>query len=145
VLIVEIVEKHLIANTILRHVEPEELGSRAETLIRSLHARSLMRGRGFADMYVAALYAWHGCVPMAKLMRRMYVTANGEVPYTQQQRLREHALILSSASSGERRGAWIRFEMSIAKLFEKNRGKQDDEIDDSWVPQESPYWEIRQE
>lgn len=145
VLIVEKVEKHLIASSILRHVQPEELGSRAEILIRSLHARSLMRGRGFADMYVGALYAWHGCVPMAKLVRRTYVTAAGEVPYTRQQRLNEHELILSSTSSGERRGAWIRFGMSIARLFEKNRGKRDDEIDDSWVPQDSPYWGIRQE
>ena len=140
--IVEAVEENLISGSRIRLIAPVELGGRCVTLIRSLQGRGLISCPGFADMYVASLHAWHGCLGMAKNLRETYVTARGEVPYTPQVRWDGYNAILSCAQIEERRGnKWVRFGMSLARLFEKGRGKIDAQIHDNWVPQDSPYWQ----
>lgn len=140
VCIIEAVETRFIANCIIRSVAPDMLGDRAKALVEFLQARNLIPSPGFADMYVAALYAWDGCLNMAKLLRNTYVIPGGdEVPYKLQQRLDGHKFILSCALPEEPRGYWVRFGMSLAKPFEKGRGKADKEIHDEWVPRDSPY------
>ena len=140
--IVEAVEARFMAGSIIRSVAPEALGDRARVLVEFLQAHNLIPSPGFADMYVAALYAWHGCLNMAKLLRKTYVVPTGEeMPYRLQQRLDGHRFILSCALPEEPRGQWVRLGMSLARPFEKGRGKADRDIHDEWVPQDSPYWQ----
>ncbi len=75
--IVETVEQKFISGGFIRDGPPSLLGDRCEALVKALQGRGLITSPGFADMYVAALYSWHGCLNMAKCLRRTYETQVG--------------------------------------------------------------------
>ncbi len=141
--VVEAVEANFIAGSLIRFVEPTELGTRAERLIRVIASHDWMRAADLMGMYLGALYMWHGCLNMAKSLRTKYVSASGETAYTADLRGKAYDLLRATIIPGEPRTTWIEFGMSMARPLERSRGKPSAEIHDDWVPLESPYWRYR--
>jgi hypothetical protein len=112
-------------------------------LVNEIAGATLLDGEP-TQRYVCALYTWHGCINMAKLLRSTYVISGGEADYTRDQRIKGYAWLEECCSKETTRGnAWVRYGVSLARLFEKNRkgDKFKDAIVEDWVPQESPYWD----
>jgi len=86
VALVELVERHFIGPQLLRHEKPETIAQRAGILTDVIERVALLPHRSVPQRYVAALFGWHGCINMAKLLRRTYVTPAGEVEYKLEER-----------------------------------------------------------
>lgn len=143
VALVELVEQHLVSAVLLRALAPHVVAERAGMLVDAI-ARAGLLGGGATQSYVCALYAWHGCINMAKLLRRTYVSPDGEASYTWDQRVRGYAWIQGCWSEEVARGnPWVRYGVSLARLFEKSRkgNKFNEAVFEDWVPQDSPYWD----
>jgi hypothetical protein len=90
---------------------------------------------------VVSLYAWHGCLHMASLLR--CVDAAG-VLYTAEMRRRGYAVL---HDDWEREAAagnpWVRYGVSLARRLEQGRKKEnfDYEVHENWVSRPSPYWD----
>lgn len=140
---VELVERHLVDGSLLRRRSADAAAARAGTLVGALEQDELLSGAPL-QRYVSALYAWHGCINMAKVLRRTYVTPAGEVEYTLEQRRQGYARLSAHWSLEEsRENPWVRYGVSLARLLEKNR-KPDDfaqRVVEDWVPPDSPYWD----
>jgi hypothetical protein len=117
-----------------------QVAGRARRLVQDV------RGRGFAGLqgdpavaYLAALFAWVGCVAMAKSLRATHMNPDGtQSPYDLSKRLLDYAWVklrwLREESGGN---PWVRFGVSAARAFEQGRGNA---VVDGWVEQGSPYW-----
>ncbi len=140
---VELVEQHLIGGLPLRSLSADAVAEKAARLADALEQDQLLSGAPL-QRYVTALYAWHGCINMAKVLRRTYVTPAGEAEYAPEQRRQGYAHLSTHWSLEEARGnPWVRYGVSLARLLEKSR-KADDfaqRVVEDWVPRDSPYWE----
>lgn len=141
VCLVELVEKHFVGG-LIRFFPPDVLVKRALTLVAATEQLVLIEG-GRHQSYVCSLYAWHGCVNMAKLLRHTFVTADGEAEYTMERRVEGYASLQQFWSKKEARGnRWVSYGVSLARGFEMNRKKENftQMVVEDWVPPNSPYW-----
>lgn len=93
---------------------------------------------------VVSLYAWHGCIRMAKLLRCVYNIPGGQALYTPQMRRDEYAHIRKEWTKDDAQGnPWVRYGVSLARPMEQGRKKQDFDfaVHENWIPKDSPYWE----
>lgn len=70
----------MFAGSLMQLLLPPTLADRALRLGREL-GNGLFLGRDPVATLVRALYYWHGCISMAKMLRPTYVTSIGEVEY----------------------------------------------------------------
>lgn len=137
VALVECVEKRFISGSLIRQCSPHGLAERAVELIKAIRDRRLLSIE-VQESYAVALYTWHGCINMAKLLRRTYVVPGGEAPYTLEMRLQGHNWLQECWRREEAKGnPWVRYGVSLARLLEKERGNP---IVENWVPRDSSYW-----
>ena len=140
--LVELVEKHFVGG-LIRYLAPDVLVQRALTLVVAIEQLFLVDG-GRDQSYVCSLFAWHGCVNMAMLLRRTFVTADGEAEYTMERRVEGYAWLEHFWSEKETRGnRWVSYGVSLARPFEMNRKKENftQTVVEDWVPPNSPYWD----
>ena len=100
-----------------------------------------LRLLSFEDMqnYVVSLYTWHGCIYMAKLLRKTHRTTEGEAVYTDEMRLGGYKQLQVWWEDEDRRSnPWVRYGVSIARRFQQARTNTTPV--DEWVPGDSPYW-----
>lgn len=143
VALIELVEQHFVSDALIRTLAPHVIAERAGVLVNAIAGAALL-DHAPAQNYVSALYAWHGCINMAKLLRSTYVIPSGEVDYTRDQRIKGYAWLEECWTKEILRGnAWVRYGVSLARLLEKNRkgGKFKEAVVEDWVPQVSPYWD----
>jgi len=135
VALVECVENNFIKGYLIRHCLPQELAERGEKLIECIQRGNLLNV-GLREAYVVALYTWHGCINMAKLLRK--TTSSGEL-YTHKMRWQGYNWLKQCWHNEDNRGnPWLRYGVSLARLLEK---KRENPIVEDWVPKESPYWD----
>jgi hypothetical protein len=136
--LVECVENNFISGSLIRQCSPQSLAERGLKLVEVIRNQILLF-IGTHDSYAVALYTWHGCINMAKLLRRTYVIPNGEAPYTPEMRWRGYNQLQRTWHIEDTRGnPWIRYGVSLARLLEKKRGNP---LVENWVPRDSPYWD----
>lgn len=75
--IVELVNEKFISGRLIRECAPHELVERAKRLINSLQERKLLQF-GHSESYVVELFIWHGCICMAKNLRKTYIGEKGK-------------------------------------------------------------------
>lgn len=144
VLAFECVETNLLRdpqNRVLRNTPVADIALRIENL-----ANAIKGMLPFSDdqNLVVSLYAWHGCICMAKLLRCVYNIPGGQALYTPQMRRDEYARIRAEWTQNEAQGnPWVRYGVSLARPMEQGRKKQDFdfEVHENWIPKDSPYWE----
>ena len=138
---VEIVETTFIAGALIRTRSPDQLVMLALSLVEKL-AQQIASTR--EHTYVSALFAWHGCLNMAKATRQGYVTGPGmTTPYTLEQRVASYEHIQQAWRSEESRGnTWVRYGVSLARSLEQGRHRDNfsSAVVEAWVPRDSPYW-----
>lgn len=139
VTIVESVEKNLMsAAGLLRwsaRQEPQRIIEGISTLLRDLRESSLLH---FSDPLnlVCALFAWHGCLSMAKVLRPTFVFGDMTIAYTLDLRERDYRKLQQEWLGEEAKGnRWVRYGVSLTRLFRSHELRVD-----QWVPQDSPYW-----
>ena len=143
--LVELVEAHFIPKTgrgLLRDVPPMQIVTSALNLLRAISNTKLLAGLS-AENYVAVLFAWHGCINMAKLLQPTYVAPGGESPYSAPLREEGYRWLKECWEHERSTGnAWVRYGVSVAKPFELARKKDafGKLVNDAWVPSDSPYW-----
>ena len=144
VALVELVERHFVGAKLIRTLGPTEISERAAALVDAIACATLLADSP-GQRYIAALYAWHGCINMAKLLRPTSVTPDGEADITMDQRTRDYVWLSTCWSEEIARGnPWVRYGVSLARPFEKNR-KGDSfkgAVLEDWVPRDSPYWDV---
>lgn len=144
--VVETVESTLILGVPIRSLPPGVLSDRGLLVVHRIKdehlldllfdSRALYDGAG--GVLASSLYAWHGCLNMAKTLRPTYVTPNGEKPYTLEIRKSGYDRITRCANEEAVNGnPWVKFGMTLARDFSLRR---ENSIIDDWVPKESPYW-----
>lgn len=144
--IVECVESTLVRGTLVRSLPHNVLSDRGLWLVRRIRngklldylvdRRLLYDGAG--QTYVSAFYTWHGCLNMAKTLRRTYVTERGEAPYTAELRKQGYGYIQRCTDEEDASGnPWVKFGVMITRDLARGRNN---EIVDDWVPKDSPYW-----
>lgn len=145
----ESVEKHLVAdppqNRCLQGIPAAEVGRRAQALLIVIERDGLLSGSP-AQNLVVALYTWHGCINMAKVLRKDYVTPTGLQPYTPEMRRDGYQKNQACWNREEGRGnPWVRYGVSLARPMEQNRKKEKfpTEVIENWVPADSPYWDSK--
>ena len=134
--IVELVNENFIEGRLIRERTPQELKELGKQLADSIQQQNFLPFQR-SESFVVALYIWHGCICMAKNLRRTYVIDEGrESPYTIEQRQRGYEYIRRCWQNEEAIGnPWVKYGVSLARLFEKG-----EKVDD-WVPEDSPYWD----
>lgn len=138
VVLVECVENFFIRGSLIRECSAQSLAKRGLELVESIQNQKLL-SVGAQESYAVALYTWHGCICMAKLLRRTYRNRGGEAPYTHDLRLRGYNQLQRDWRSEDTRGnPWVRYGVSLARLLEKKRGNP---LVENWVPSDSPYWD----
>lgn len=138
VALVECVENSFIAGSLIRQCSPQSLVEKGLILVEVIQNQRLL-SFGIKESYAVALYTWHGCINMAKLLRRAYFTPGGEELYTVEMRLRGYNQLQECCYNEEVRGnPWVRYGISLAKLLEKKRGNP---VVENWVPKDSHYWD----
>lgn len=133
--LVELVESTLLSQSpqqVVRLNSPAALAQHCQDITQELRAKNLL-SYDDATALVAALFAWLGCIAMAKTLRD--VDSQGK-PYTDDTRRREYARI--ERQWAEPGGPWIRYGVTLARALELGRGNNNP-IED-WVPKDSPYW-----
>ena len=144
VALVELVERHFIVSGLIRMVPPTEISKRAAVLVDAIAEAGLLLHCSPEQRYVTVLYAWHGCINMAKLLRHTYATPGGEEEYTTDQRTEGYSWLMICWSEEIARGnPWVRYGVSVARLLETNRKGDSfkDTVFEEWVPRDSPYWD----
>ena len=142
VAVVELVERLFVSGSLIRNHLPDVLVQRAGALADEI-GRAVLLEHSSPHNFICALYAWHGCINMAKLVRRTFVIPGGEAEYTIAERLRGYALLEQCWSAEDSRAnPWVRYGVSLARSLEE--GRQQDEfparVVENWVPAGSPYW-----
>jgi hypothetical protein len=139
--LVEEVETRLLAQSpggVVRSNSPATLVEHFKDLAGRLRAEGLLSFDDTTNL-AAALFAWLGCVGMAKLLRE--VDAD-ETPLTDDYRRYVYAGIEKRWE--EPGGQWVRYGVTLARRFDLDRiersGEQRELVED-WVPDDSPYWE----
>jgi hypothetical protein len=144
VAIVELVEQHFVANTLIRDVAPAMLAVRAVTLVDAITVAGLHPG-GSEPTFVTALYVWHGCILMAKLLRPTHnVPGGGQAAYTPQMRTGGYESLRDCWTHEETRSnRWVHYGVTLARLLELNRKGPEFKLKviEDWVPEDSPYWQ----
>jgi hypothetical protein len=133
--IVELVDNNFIKGVFIRECKPPELSERGEHILYQIQEQKLLPFSP-SENYVVALYIWHGCICMAKSVRKTFVISEGnEESYTPDRRRQEYNGIQQCWQQEENKGnLWVRYGVSLARSF-RSKGKVDD-----WVPKDSPYW-----
>lgn len=138
VALVECVETNFISGSLIRQCSPQSLAERGLKLVKVIRNQRLL-SIGAQESYAVALYTWHGCINMAKLLRRTYVIPDGEAPYTPEMRLYGYNQLQRAWRNEDARdNPWVRYGVSLARLLEKKRGNP---LIENWVPSDSPYWD----
>jgi hypothetical protein len=136
--LVECVENNFISCSLIRQCSPQSLAERGLELVEVIRNQRLLP-MGAQESYIVALYTWHGCINMAKLLRRTYVIPDGEAPYTPEMRLYGYNQLQRAWRNEDARdNPWVRYGVSLARLLEKKRGNP---LIENWVPSDSPYWD----
>ena len=136
--LVECVENNFIGGSLIRQCSPQSLVEKGLILIEVIQNPRLL-SFGIKESYAVALYTWHGCINMAKLLRRAYFTPDGEELYTVEMRLRGYNQLQECCHNEEVKcNPWVRYGISLAKLLEKKRGNP---VVENWVPKDSHYWD----
>lgn len=136
--LVECVENNFISRSLIRQCSPQNLAERGLELVEVIRDQRLL-SMGAQESYVVALYTWHGCINMAKLLRRTYVTPDGEAPYTPEMRLHGYNQLQRDWRNEDARdNPWVRYGVSLARLLERKRGNP---VVENWLPSDSPYWD----
>lgn len=142
VAIVELVEQHFVAATLIRDLPPDALAQRAVTLADATADAGLQSAEPL-QTYVSALYAWHGCINMAKLLRPTFNVPGGQDAYTDEIRNGGYARLRECWLQETARGnPWVLYGVSLARLLETNRkgNRFAQMVIEDWVPTDSPYW-----
>jgi hypothetical protein len=141
----ECVESHVLRDLpgrgLLREAPLSDVAARILSLQEAL--RSILPFSDDENVMVA-FYIWQGCVHMANLLRKSYVVAGGEDPYTPELRRAGYDHIRECWESESQHGnPWVRYGVSLARLMEQGRKKEKfkDQIVEDWVPNDSPYRE----
>lgn len=138
VALVECVENNFISGSLIRQYSAQNLAERGLELAKVIRNQRLL-SIGVQESYTVALYTWHGCINMAKVLRRTYVIPEGEAPYTPELRWYGYNQLQRTWRNEDARGnPWIRYGVSLARLLEKKRGNP---LVENWVPGDSPYWD----
>ena len=137
--IVECVENVFIKGELIREISSQELNERTSLVIQHIRDKNLLP---FDDEqnFLIALFIWHSCLRMAKLVRETYVInrAGDKEEYTHEMRMKEYNVIISILESEEKNiNCWFLFGVSIAKPFKSRRNEK---CIEDWIPEESPYW-----
>ena len=146
VTLVELVETHFVfpsLGVLVRALPPDAVAERAGKLIDAIYGAGLQAG-GPVESYVTALYTWHGCINMAKLLRPSYNVPGGQAAYSEQQRLQDYVWLQQCWTQETAKGnLWVRYGVSLARLLEMNRKKDEfaQMVIEDWVPRDSPYWD----
>lgn len=143
VTLVELVEQHFVASGLIRRLAPVNLSERAGVLVDAIVGADLLCHCLPPQYYIAALYAWHGCINMAKLLRPNYVVAGGQEAYSDQQRSEGYAWLRDCWTQETAKGnPWVRYGVSLARPLELERKKDEfaKMVIEDWVPSDSPYW-----
>jgi hypothetical protein len=140
VVLVELVESTLLVPSpqhVVRCNTPAELVERCDRLAHELREQNLVKDDDATNL-LAALYAWLGCIGMAKTLREVDSQGN---PYTDEIRRRDYAGI--ERQWDEPGGEWVRYGVTLARELEHERMTRSGdrrELVDDWVPGDSPYW-----
>jgi len=140
--LIDSTEKHFIAKSLVRDCSGQSLAERGLKLVDVIRDHGLL-SIGAQESYVVALYSWHGCINMAKLLRKTYVVPGGEASYTREMRVQGYNWLRECWCKEEAKAnPWVRYGVSLARLWEKNRKMHEFEklIVEDWVPADSPYW-----
>lgn len=146
VALVELVENHFVCpslRVLVRDLHPHAVAARARTLVDAIQDASLKSG-GPEESYAVALYTWHGCIYMAKLLRPSYNAPGGQATYPDQQRIQGYAWLQECWTQETAKGnPWVRYGVSLARALEINRKKDEfaQMVIEDWVPPDSPYWD----
>lgn len=144
VALVELVEQHFVAPGFIRMLAPADLSERAGTLVDAIAKAGLLPYCSPQQRYIAALYAWHGCINMAKLLRPSYNVAGGQEVYSDQQRIKDYDWLRGCwTQETVKRNPWVRYGVYLARQLELNRKKDEfaQMVIEVWVPSDSPYWD----
>jgi hypothetical protein len=142
--VIECVETSLLRDTqnrVLRNTPAADVAQRVVNLAGAL--KEMLPFSNYQNL-VVSLYAWYGCICMAKLLRCVYNIPEGQALYTPQMRLDGYAYIRGKWTQDETQGnPWVRYGVSLARPMEQGRKKQDFglAVDENWIPKDSPYWE----
>jgi hypothetical protein len=144
VALVDLVEREFICSTLIRTISPSLVAERGLNLLAAIGAADIEAGNP-KQRLVAALYTWHGCINMAKLLRPTYVLpGGGEAAYEKRKRFEGYDYLSEHWSQEMAQGnPWIRYGVSLARQLEINRKQEDFSrmVIEDWVPLDSPYWE----
>jgi hypothetical protein len=141
--IVELVERHVVAATLIRQIPPATLAGRAVNLVDAITNAGL-HPVDPVPSYVTALYAWHGCIVMAKLLRPTHNVPGGQAAYTDRMRIEGYEWLRECWTQEETRAnVWVKYGVTLARLLEQNRKGADFArmVIEDWVPTDSPYWQ----
>jgi hypothetical protein len=144
--VVEVLESTLLRGDAIRNLSLGILSDRCLLAVQRIKdghlldylidPRSLYDGA--AGILTSSLYAWHGCLNMAKTLRPTYVTPDGDKPYTLEIRKSGYDYIAKCAGEEAAKGnPLVKFGVTLARDFSVGRKNQ---IIDDWVPKESAYW-----
>jgi hypothetical protein len=135
----------MVAAALIRNLPPGVLAERAVALLGAIAAAGLELVEP-VQTYVCALYAWHGCINMAKLLRPTFndpTAPGGQGGYTAEMRTEGYTVLQDCWVQESARGnPWVVFGVSLARQLEKNRkgGKFAQMVIEDWVAPDSPYW-----
>jgi hypothetical protein len=100
--------------------------------------------------FAAAVFAWNGCMSMAKLIQR---ESSGNIlrrwvrsVWKRKKNLWEYDDLQKrwTKQEIERENVWVKYGVTLARALKKLEYSNDKDfeknVDDSWVPQGSPYW-----
>ena len=134
--IVELVDSKFIESKFIRERKPSELAERGEQILNQIQEQKLLPFSP-SENYVVALYMWHGCICMAKSVRKTFVVSEGkEESYIPDRRRQDYNVIQHCWQQEENKGnLWVRYGVSLARSF-----RSGEKVDD-WVPKDSPYWD----
>ncbi len=141
--LVELVEAKLLAHAPspyhrIRDISPADLVHNFKAIAQEIRDKELLP-HDDATNIVGALFAWLGCIAMAKTLRE--VDSQGRL-YTDDLRRRDYASIEDQWD--ESGGPWVHYGVSLARTFELDRIRRSGsqrKLIEGWVPRESPYWD----
>jgi len=136
---VECVESEFVSRlSLIRGTPCHILAETSQRLIEAIQSQGLLP-HAPVESLVVAFYTWHGCINMAKCLRKTYVVPGGEVPYSIQQRWQGYNEVQTCWQAEDSRGnPWVRYGVSLARLLGRKRGNI---VVEDWVPRDSPYWQ----